>query len=496
MQPPFFDGDIDDAVNYGAMGAVIGHEFMHLIVEAGPSYDLPMEINEKVQFWVDYYTVKHRGRFLPGYQRSGRYLDMFQEILREKGLPTDLAYMVHVESAFKNSAYSRARAMGTWQFIASTARMYGLDINYWLDERRDPEKAAHAAAAYLEKLYGDFGDWYLAMAAYNAGEGKIKRALARSGATDFWGIAKTRHIRRETKNYVPAVLAAVLIYHNPQDYGLEGILFDERVVYDTVEVTGPVDMQVLADCAGSDFETMKMLNPMLRRYQTPPHATTAVRVPDGRGGSTLAALERVPVEERVLYVQHRVRNGDTLYDLAKAYGVSVSAIQQTNEMGRRTMIRAGSELVIPTVAAGRYSDRGVPASTASSSTPRGEPMTYRVRRGDTLYHIAKRYGTSSQAIATASSISVNKTLHIGDRLTVVPGVRSSSEARKIATGGGTSRTHVASNGAQAVQHTVRRGDTLWEIATQYNTTVDRICSLNQISKSQTLYPGTRLTVVP
>jgi membrane-bound lytic murein transglycosylase D len=447
-------------------------------------FDIPMVVNKQVKFWLDYYSNKHKTSFQPGLVRSGRYLQMFRRIFEEEGLPQDLVYMAHVESAYKTTAYSRARARGVWQFIAATGRRYGLRIDYWVDDRLDPEKSARAATAYLNDLYAEFGDWHLALAGYNAGEGKIRRALRRSGRKDFWGIAKTNYIRRETKNYVPAILAATMISKEPEKYGF---LFepDIPVPYDTIEIDGAVDLRVLAKCAGSDFETMRALNPALRRYQTPPHAKTALHVPPGAGERTLAALAGVPQNERVLYARHKVRKGDTLSGLSRKYGVTVSAIQQTNQMGRRTMIREGKTLVIPTVAAGDYP--GVAAGGLDASVRSGELLTYRVRRGDTLSGIARRYHTSPRSIAAASGIHVHKLLQIGERLKVVPGVRSSSEARRIAHGG-----PPASSGSKT--HTVRRGDTLWRIANRYSTTIDNLCSLNRISRNSTLYPGTKLTV--
>ena len=527
-------------------------DLLHAMVE--PTFDIPMVTNDKVLFWLDYYSNRRKDQFKIGLDRSGRYMDMFQTVFREEGLPLDLIYMAHVESGYKTTAYSRARARGIFQFIAATGRRYGLRIDYWVDERLDPEHSARAATAYLRDLYDEFGDWYLALAAYNAGEGKIRRALRRSGKDDFWGIAKTRYIRRETKNYVPAILAAVMISRHPEKYAID-IEPDTPLVYESVEIEGAADLQVLARCAGSDLDTMKRLNPSLRRYQTPPHATTVLHVPTGAAERTLAELQQVPVNERVLYARHRVRSGDTLYDLARDYGVSVSAIQQTNKMGRRTVIRVGDELIVPTVAAGSY-----PAPTvdlAEGGKVIGEPFVYRVRRGDNLSVIANRYRTSASAIAAANGIDVREILQPGQRLTVVPGVRSSARVTEITQGDtktpdgaithtvrrgeslsviarryDTTPSAIASvNGVRMstllqigdrlnvvpgpgyaarltragglpstsrtgdnLVHTVQRGDSLWLIASQYNTTVDEICSRNSISKSSTLYPGTKLTI--
>ena len=446
-------------------------------------FDIPMVRNDKVLFWLDYYSNRRAESFRAGLVRSGRYIPMFRRIFAEAGLPADLVYMAHVESGYKASAYSRARAAGIFQFIAGTARTYGLELNYWVDERRDPEKSARAAAAYLKKLHEDFGDWYLALAAYNAGEGKIRRALRRSGGTDFWSLTRTRYIRRETKNYVPAILAATMIAKEPWTYGFT---FDPEppIAYDSIAVPGAVDLAVLAECAGRDLAMLKRLNPALRRYQTPPNATTDVRVPLGLGPATLAALAEVPMEERVLFVRHRVQRGDTLYELARTYGVTVGAIQQANAMGRSTTIRIGRVVKVPSLASGRFAAEGSPGNAAE-----GEVVTYRVRRGDTLSSISRRYNTNAGSIAAASNILVDKMLQIGERLTVVPGVRSSRAAQEIASG----TTEPRPDGVHT-NYRVRRGDSLWGIARRHRTTVAHLCALNSISRNSVLHPGTVLRV--
>ena len=501
------------------------------------TYDLPMVTNEKVEFWIDYYTRRHKQSFLPGMRRSGQYIDMFRRIFEEEGLPQDIVYMAHVESAFKVTAYSRARARGIWQFIASTGRYYGLEIDYWIDERSDPEKAARSAAAYLKKLYGDFGDWYLALAAYNGGEGRIRRALARTGAQDFWELARTRHIRRETRNYVPAILAAIQIYKDPERFGME-YTPDAPVEYETITVDGAADLQVLARCAGREFTELRMLNPALRRQQTPPSRSFEVNVPVGTGDRLLAELAKIPSNDRILFANHKVRRGDTLSDIAAAYGVTVRAIQQANGMGRRTMIRAGQTLKVPggaaasvgavTVAAGgEYEVRsgdtlwaiaqrhGTTAQTlaavneisvqtilypgqslrvpggnkagarASRSASGSAPVTHRVRRGDTLYDLARKHRTSAKVIAALNGISTRSVLRVGQRLDIAPGARTVAEARRAG------ETPRPSDGSR---YTVRRGDSLWSIASLFGTTVDKLCRMNRISKQAVLHPGTVLQV--
>ncbi len=525
---------------------------LELIQKQPATFDIPMVTNTKVLGWVDYYTNRHTERFEQGLARSGRYLEMFRRIFAEHGIPQDLVYLAHVESAYKTTAYSRARAKGIFQFISATARRYGLRVDYWVDERSDPEKSAHASASYLKDLYEEFGDWYLALAGYNAGEGKIRRALRYSGHKDFWGIAKTRYIRRETKNYVPAILAAVLISKEPEKYGLS-FEPEELIVYDTVQVDGAADLRVLAECAGVEWTTLKTLNPALRRNQTPPGATTDLRVPPGTGETLLAELAKIPADKRILYARHKVRRGDTLSTIARRYGVSVYAIQQANGMGRRTLIREGHVLRIPTGApvsypaydpsdavagevityrvrrgdslwkiAQRYGTSpraiaeasrislhrplqigqrlevpvrgragGSASSAGSAAIVPGAATTYRVRSGDNLWKIAQRHGTTPAAIAAASGISVHSTLRPGQKLTVVPGVRTASAARSAAEQPAAAAT---GSGGGTTVHTVRRGDSLWRIAARYRTSVEAICSLNNISPRAKIYPGTKLTV--
>ena len=443
-----------------------------LLETSGPTYDIPMVINDKVLAWVEHYSTERAELFEKGLVRSGRYLSMIRQVFEEAGIPLDLGYMAHVESAYKTNAYSRAHAKGVFQFISSTGRHYGLRIDYWEDERSDPEKAARAATRYLKDLYAEFGDWYLALAAYNAGEGKVRRGRARSGAGDFWELARTRYIRRETKNYVPAILAATIIAKDPVRYGFYSTP-DEPVVYDSIEVEGAVDLKVLANCAGTDMATMKLLNPALRRQQTPPDRRSDVRVPVGTSEMTLARLAEIPESERILYAHHIVRKGDTLWEISRAYGVSISAIQSSNGMGRRTLLKPGKALKIPTTGASG-------SASARARVQSGETVTYRVQRGDTLSRISRWFDTTPSAIAANNGMRVNDTIRVGQKLTVVAGERYGS-------------VRASSSGGPTI-HTVRRGDTLWDIARVYRTSVNEICSLNRISPRATLRPGTQLTV--
>lgn len=457
-----------------------------------PTFDIPVVVNDRVLAWVDLYSGRMKDSFQAALDRSGRYLGMFRRIFREEGLPEDLVYMAHVESGYKTSAYSRAHARGIFQFIAGTARRYGLRVDYWVDERADPEKAARAAASYLKDLHAEFGDWYLVLAAYNAGEGKIRSAIARSGRRDFWGIARTAHIRRETKNHVPAILAATLISKEPEKYGLFAQP-ESPLVYDVMPVDGAADLRVLARCASTDVETLRQLNPALRRLQTPPDGRTEVRLPAGSAAVTAQALALIPTRERVLYARHRVQRGDTLSTIARSHSVPVAAIQQANHLGRKTLIRVNQVLLIPTSSASRYTEPAAPAAPEEVAEIAGTAVvSHRVRKGDTLSSLSRRYGTTPASIAAASGRAVGETLSIGERLTIVRGVSEPQLARSLALGGPAEAA--AADGGTPQHHMVQSGDTLWSIASLYRTSVAALCALNRISPGAVIRPGTRLTV--
>ncbi len=289
-----------------------------------------------------------RDRFSLWLSRSGKYLDMMKEILRQKDVPENIVFLSLIESGFSPNAYSVANAAGPWQFIASTARRYGLEINWWRDERRDPVKSTNAAADYLKDLHNMFGSWNLAMAAYNAGEGKILKAMKRSNADNYWALLGTRHIKPETKEYVPRFIAASLIAANPQEFGFDDIEYHEPLSFDVVELSSPLDLSVAAECAGTTVEEIKRLNPELRRWCTPPDVPSyTLRIPEGTKEYFSAALALIPENERFTIDRYTVKKGDTFARIAKKTGIPVSVVLSLNAAEKIMPLKSGSEIYLP-----------------------------------------------------------------------------------------------------------------------------------------------------
>ncbi|RPH76706.1 MAG: LysM peptidoglycan-binding domain-containing protein, partial [Candidatus Rokuibacteriota bacterium] len=319
-------------------------------IAAKPAY--PVSINPQVQYFLDRFTGARRDVVNLWVGRSGRYLGMIREVLRSRGLPEELAYTAMIESGFNPLAVSRVGAKGMWQFMAATARRYGLRVDRWIDERLDPEKSTVAAAAYLKDLYNIFGSWPLAQAAYNAGEMRVIRAIRATGSSDFWTLAQTRHLHPETKDFVPAIHAATLIAENATQYGFEFAEVDTPHV-ETVAVPPSTDLRRLASKAGIEPGELKVLNPVLVRAMTPPGDGWSLRVPPGTRSNVLTALAppapRATAARRAAATRpvgaredvHVVRPRETVSSIAKQYGVAVADVLRWNRLEQRAHIRPG-----------------------------------------------------------------------------------------------------------------------------------------------------------
>ncbi len=378
-------------------------------------FEIPLETNESVDRWVQYFTTgAGRSRFRIYLERAGAYEEMIRRKLREAELPEDLLYLAMIESGMNPNAYSRAHAVGMWQFIRGTGSRYDLQIDYWVDERRDPFKATDAAIAHLGDLYDEFGSWYLAAAAYNAGSGRVSRGIRRTGSTDFWDLADARVLRSETRNYVPKLIAAALIAKNPGAYGFDDVVPEPPLEFDVVEIPDATSFDVLAEAAGTTEKEIQRLNPQYPRRVTPPDRTAEVRVPKGTAEVFTVAYAQVPPSERVTWIEHVVTRGQTLSHIASRYGVSVQAIRASNNNVNPKRLQIGQKLIIPR--------SGSPARLASAAPepverPTDGPVTVTVRRGDTLWTIARRHGVTTGELMAMNNLK-SSVIRPGDRLTV------------------------------------------------------------------------------
>jgi membrane-bound lytic murein transglycosylase D len=394
--------------------------------------DVPVVVNDTVlRVIAAFQSPALHDKIAAGLTRSGRYVPMIHQIFSEVGLPQDLAWIAFIESSFLPHARSPRAAHGIWQFMPRTGREYGLKSNGVVDERSDPEKATRAAARYLSYLHDLFGDWYLAMAAYNAGEGKIMRAMERTGARDFWQLAGTSAIRRQTQNYVPAFLASVVISKNPSHYGFD-VVPEDPIEFETVNLIRSVQLERLATGADIGLEQLQALNPELRSLVTPSQPEGyELKVPSGKRESVLLAYSGAPTAKPPAFRTHVARKGETLPRIARRYGVSVASLAAANALFPRSKISRGQEIMVPekSVAVAKGSSvkaskkKSSPTRVAHASPPPAKAApaskSYRVRTGDTLYRIALNHGTTVAEILAINSLG-GGAIRPGDQLAIPP----------------------------------------------------------------------------
>lgn len=403
---------------------------------AATKHDVPIPQNSRVLSYVELFQGKLRDYIQESLTRGTKYLPMIQEVFRAEGLPLDLAYIPIIESGFKTNALSRASAKGPWQFMKATAIEQGLKHNWYIDERSDPEKATIAAAKYLKTLHKLFdGDWHLVLAAYNGGMGRVQRAIRRAGVTDFWKLsASSRYLPRETREYVPLILAAIIVARNPAQYGFE-IVAESPIEYDTVTVPRPIDLRRVAEWTGSSIDQIQALNPELRRWTTPLKATNyELKIPSGTAGDFHARLASASPDDLVTVNWYTVRRGETLTTIARKLRVSRVDLAEANHMSVRARLRIGQQLVIPSAPRtllARNTKPAPPRSVASRAiagsadvpdTPAraARTITYRVKRGDTLFGIAQLFDTTVSKIKSLNGLRSNR-INPGDRLRIASG---------------------------------------------------------------------------
>jgi membrane-bound lytic murein transglycosylase D len=506
------------------------------LAERDTSYDFPIDLNDKVLTWVNLFTTTKKGFMENALGRASMYLPMIRQVFAEEGIPQDLAYLAVIESGFRNEAKSRARAVGMWQFIRSTGRLYGLTYNRWIEERRDPVKATRAAARYLKRLYEETGDWYLAVSSYNAGPLSLERAAQNLGTRNFWDMARSRWLRNETKNYVPELCAAILVGRHPDRYGIQ-LDAQPPFAYETVPVPTRMGLATLARLAETDVAALKHLNPELLHDTTPPGAYT-LRVPPGKALICSRALAKglggKPEPQRT----YLVRRGDTLAKVARRLQVDPEDLLAENGItahqfrpGRRLRVplagaagldeKARRELAgeralaalpylpsadvaplpgpraqsavppatpAPAGAAPTSAPTPPPVSEAAPDRPEGEPRQpereareIRARRGDTLAKLARAHGVPLGELIRLNPEAARR-LHPGDTVRL-PGA------------GARTKQEAATHGETPAFHVVKRGETLAAVAREHHLEVRDLRRWNGL-RNDRIRAGQRLRLTP
>ncbi|HVO64239.1 MAG TPA: LysM peptidoglycan-binding domain-containing protein [Terriglobales bacterium] len=446
--------------------------------------DLPLVMNDTVAAYINYFSGSGRSLLEQSLIRGGRYEDMIRRTLKEHGLPEDLIYLAEAESGFKPLALSRAGARGMWQFMGGRGSGYGLQRSWWVDERQDPDKSTHAAARHLKDLYNQFGDWYLAMAAYNSGPGTVQTAVKRTGYADFWELYRRNVLPRETRNYVPIIVAVTIMAKNPSQYGLDHLVADKPVAVDTVRIDYPVDLRLVAECIDVPVSDLQELNPSLLRMTTPKDREFDLHLPAGSKDRYLDVIAAIPPGMRVWWRYHKVQDGDTLASIARSYRTTAKAISSANNLDSNDL-ESDAKLIIP-IAPGKH------AFSEDAATYSRHAMAYRIKKGDTVISVAQNFGVPPQMVRRWNRIKGDSLR--GRRVVYVhlPVSPSVAATRQVAAKSKRQKSRNTIAQKQLVHHKVKQGETLTSIATSYNTTVSALKRDN--GKLATLRPGMILIV--
>ena len=436
-------------------------------------FDIPIVVNDDVKRWMNYMLGSGRKYYKTWLSRSTKYTPLMHEKLKKAGLPQDMIYLSMIESGFKTSAYSSAAAAGLWQFIPTTGREMGLRVDWWVDERRDPELSTDAAIKYLSRLHKRFGDWYLVWAGYNGGPTRVARAVDKHGTKDFWTLVEKNSFPSETDNYVPKIIAAAIIGKYKERYGFTDIKYQEPLEYEYVTVDKNIGVDVLAKCAGISTSAFTAMNPAYRQTALPPSPSKhKIKIPKDQTQSFTSALSKIPPSERVTYLRHVIKKGETLGTIAKKYKVSVASIQTVNKIKNPNRISVGQVLMIPspgqaTALANTSSSKQ--ALSKSTSTKKTKLVYHTVKKGENLNVIAQKYKVSTSDLKRWNKIKNANKIYSGQKLKIY-----------------TSQT-------LWITYTVKSGDNLSQIAKKYNCSVSDIQQWNKL-KGSTIYSGQKLKI--
>jgi membrane-bound lytic murein transglycosylase D len=484
-EAPDQDGDVDpldvlqDREEIPEADALSPEEQKILDTEISFHVGLDTVENTDVQRYFHYYTHTHRGTMDGWLKRAQLYLPHIRKRFIAEGLPEDLIYLPFAESGFNPFAVSRAGACGVWQFMPKTAVNFGLTVDSWVDERRDPYKSTEAAIVYLKKLYADFGDWSLALAAYNAGEGTIGRAMKKTGCEDYFSLCQASpELKEETKLYVPKFLALVKVARNLEKLGFEPLDMDRHIMAPVLMQAKPgTDFLGLAKNMGLDWKAFRELNPALRKQEGPPSRSVRVAVPGHLVAQAEAYLKRPVATKRVEVASYKVKSGDTWWGIARKHGLSVAALQQSNA-GK--VLKVGLKLRVP----GRGANPQ-PAEIADTRKWASKRANYVVRQGDTIWSIAKQFRVDPATLLQTNALKKGSTLQVGQKL-FVPDAGSAEV--KVAT------AKAETVRQELVSYQVRSGDSLWNIAKKFGVTALELQQWNKLAENARIRPGDQLKV--
>jgi len=457
--------------------------------------NIEIKLNWRTKHFIKYFKGPGRRIFRKWLIRAEKYRDIIEPILVEVGVPRDLLYLAVIESGLNLNARSRMRAVGPWQFMRRTAILLGLRINWWIDERKDIVASTYAAAHYLKYLYGLFGSWPLALAAYNAGEYRIAYAISKQKTDDYWKL----NLPAQTKWFVPKFMAALEIGRHPEKYGFKNIKA-KPIKFDIVQIARSTELKVIAKAAGCSLYRLQKLNPALKRWTTPPDMLVEVKVPEGTAEKCLAVLSSIPPEKRVAWLRHRIRKGETLWQIAQKYEISIKEIKRINKIRNSRRIRPGQILLIPVkdielsqsnITKPKYKkepDLPERIRIARYTPPKGyKKVTYIVKDGETLSEIAEKLKVRLSSLRRWNNLRYTSLIHPGDRLVVY--IKNETklnedlfvEKEKPARG-------------KKIIHIVKRGETLSEISKKYRIKISQILKWNGNIKRDRIFAGDRIVI--